>query len=320
MEYRSLGAHGPKVSAIALGSASFGGTSEYATRDQKTVDAVVGVALDAGVNLFDTAALYSGGRSEEMLGEALRGKRHKALIATKYREFGPWTKEDILARLRESLKRLATDHIDLFQMHWPKNDMTTEDADIMADAFEQAIRDGLTRFVGVSNFRINHLRLLSKRARTLLVSNQVPYNLLDRFYDTEGATEFCARHGISYIAYSPSAHGMLSGAYGPENRPTSGPLAESPWTHADVYPETVKVIEEVMAVARECHRPPVQVALQWVISRKIVASAIVGTRNVEHLTQDLGALEWKLDPALARRLDRAGLSCQQFLDKSPAKL
>lgn len=320
MEYRTLGAGGPKVSVIALGSASFGGMSEFATRDQRAVDAVVGTAIDAGVNLFDTAPLYASGRAEEMLGKALRGRRGEILIATKYREFEKWTKEDILARLKESLQRLGVGHVDLYQTHWPKNDMTPADAEIMIAAFEQAIQDGLVRYVGVSNFRLEHLTMLSAKARTLLVSNQVPYNLLERQYDTEGATDFCRQHGISYLAYSPSAHGMLSGAYGRDNRPTSGPLAESPC-------KTVKVIEELNAIAKQCNRTPVQTALNWVVSRNIVASAIVGTRSVEHLEENLGAVGWQLDPvlaqqldaALADRLDRVSLSFQGYLRAHPAK-
>jgi len=171
MEYRRLGNSDLEVSVITLGCWEFGNTPGFATADQAEVDAVVHAALEAGVNLFDTAQVYSDGRSEELLGRALRGRREKALIATKFLDFRTWTRDEILDRLKASLGRLDTDYVDLYQMHWPLAQMTPRAVEVMAQAFEEILRTGLARAVGVSNFRLEHLSLLSEATADRLASN-----------------------------------------------------------------------------------------------------------------------------------------------------
>jgi len=320
MEYRRLGNSDLEVSVITLGCWEFGNTPGFATADQAEVDAVVHAALEAGVNLFDTAQVYSDGRSEELLGRALRGRREKALIATKFLDFRTWTRDEILDRLKASLGRLDTDYVDLYQMHWPLAQMTPRAVEVMAQAFEEILRTGLARAVGVSNFRLEHLSLLSEATADRLASNQIPLNLLWRVYEIEGACEFCRRHALGLLAYSPLAQGLLAGRYRREERPTAGPLAESKWAREEIYGQTMNVVEELKAVAAEVGRSPAQVALNWLLARPGVSSVIVGTTRPTHLLDDLGALGWRLDDALEARLDRASLAYQKHLDPKWASI
>ena len=314
MEYRRLGTSELEVSVLSVGAWEFGNPQlGFVTGDQGAVDAVVGAALDAGINLFDTAQVYSDGRSEEMLGKALAGKRDEALIATKFLDSGNWDKGDILARLKASLTRLGTDHVDLYQMHWPRNDMDAADIEVMRDAFVEARQQGLAREVGISNFRMKDLALLPPEASELLVSNQVPYSLLWRFYDIEGAAEFCRSRGISFLPYCPLAQGLLTGRFSMDHRPDQGPLASAKWMRDEVYPRAMAVVDEVKRVAGEIGCAPAQVALRWLLEREVVASVIVGTTNMEHFESNLDALECALPAELSAHLDRASLDFQECL-------
>lgn len=302
MEYRPL-RNGMSVSAIALGAWELGGGGDGATTDQALVDRIVSLALDSGINLFDTAAGYGGGRSEKMLGLALRARRSEALIATKYRNVDRWDRREILDALRASLDRIGVDRIDLFQMHWPLKVMTAEAAAVMADAFADAISLGLTRAVGVSNFRLHHLRLLPKSALDLIVTNQMPCSLLSRDCEKEGITGFCADHGIALLAYSPLESGLLSGAYTLDKRPTSGPLMSSKWIAPEAYLRAMKTVDALRDVSARCGRTPSQAALRWLMDRRGLASVIVGTTKPANLLNNLGALGWQLDPSDVARLD-----------------
>lgn len=304
MEHRLL-KNGLTVSAVALGAWELGGSGPGATADQAVADEIVRAALDAGITLFDTAPGYGGGRSETMLGRALAGRRHGALIATKYRNVEHWTRHEILESLRASLVRLNTDYVDLLLMHWPKKSMTAGDADVMTDAFAEAVRLGLARAVGLSNFRLAHLQLLPPEALRLVVVNQMPASLLNRVCDSDGAADFCGRHGIALLAYSPLESGLLSGAYTLERRPDQGLLSGSPWLAPDSYPRAMRVVDVLRAVAAECRRTPAQVALRWLMDRPGMASVLVGTTKVEHLCNNLGALGWRLTPEQRARLDAA---------------
>jgi len=314
MEHRKLGSSELEASVIALGAWEFGNSDDFATDDQATVDTVVRSALDSGINLFDTAEGYASGRSEEMLAKALRGRRDEALIATKVIEFGEWTKEMILDRLKGSLQRLEIDRIDLYQMHWPKGDFTAADAEIMMDAFGEALRDGLVRYVGVSNFRQCQLDLLEQNTIETLITNQVPLSLLWRFYDVEGATEFCEKSAVSYLVYSPIAQGFLTGKFSETARPSGGAPASSKWASDELYPGVMAVVDTLKEVAAECSKTPAQVALNWVIYHENVGAAIVGTRKPEHLQDNLGAVGWRLDPGLAERLEKASIEFQKSLN------
>jgi aryl-alcohol dehydrogenase-like predicted oxidoreductase len=313
LEYAMLGGR-LRASVIALGGWELGGGG--GTTDQQVVDRIVGAALDAGITLIDTAQLYGSGRSESMIGRALRGRRARALIATKFRDFERWDKDDMLSRLKVSLQRLETDHVDIYQMHWPKKEMTPADGEAMTEGFTEAIRQGLTRYVGVSNFRVNHLRMVPAEGLKLIVANQIPYSLLWRTYDAEDTTSLCAQHGISLLAYSPLALGMLTGAYSTAHRPGPGPLQESVWTRKGIFEEAMIVVDRLSFVSEKCGRTPAQVALRWMLDRTPPVYPIIGTTKLTHLKNNLGALGWQLDAAEAEGLDRVSLDFQSCLDPS----
>ena len=308
MEHRTL-RNGMVLSAMALGAWELGGGGPGATADQAVADEIVRIALDAGITLFDTAPGYGNGRSETMLGRALGARRSGVLVATKFRDLAHWDKDAILDGLRASLARLNTDHVDLFQMHWPKKDMTAGDAAVMTDAFAAAVRQGLARAVGVSNFRLEHLRLLPPEALSLIVTNQMPCSLLNRSCESEGIAAFCAGHGIALLAYSPLESGLLSGAYGLDKRPVSGPLMGSKWIAEPAYARAMRLVDTLRDVSAECGRTPSQVALRWTMDRPAMASVLVGTTKPSNLLNNLGALGWPLDASLAARLDAAAVAC-----------
>jgi len=314
MEYRKLGSSELEASVIALGAWEFGRDDDFTTGDQEEVNRVVNLALDAGINLFDTAEMYAGGSSEEMLGEALAGRRDEVLIATKVIEFGEWTKDLILERLQGSLKRLRVETIDLYQMHYPKTDLTEQDVEIMMDAFGQILSQGLVRYVGVSNFRKQHLELLAREGLEVLATNQIPLSLLWRVYDVDGTTEFCEEGQIAYLPYSPLAQGFLTGRFSEDDRPVGGPPSGSKWNRPEMYGKTMAMVDVLKSVASECGKTPAQVALSWVINHPAVGSAIVGTRKADHLADNLGALGWTLDPGLSQRLEEASMEFHAQMD------
>ena len=302
MEYRTL-RNGMRVSAIALGAWELGGGGTGATADQAVAGEIVSLALDAGVNLFDTAPGYGNGRSERMLGLALGARRKDALLATKFRNLDRWEKQEMLDSLRASLDRLGTDHVDLFQMHWPTKTMSAADAGVMTEAFEEAVSRGWARAVGVSNFRLHHLQLLPKAALGMIVTNQMPYSLLTRDCEKEGIAAFCAEHGIALLAYSPLESGLLSGAYSLDRPPAGVLAAGSKWLAAEAYPRAMRVAEAAREVSVRCGRTPSQVALRWVMDRPGVAAVIAGTTKPANLRNNLGALGWSLDAEDVARLD-----------------
>lgn len=304
MEYRALGSGSLRVSALAVGAWELGGRGPLATDDPQQIDAVVGAALDAGINLFDTAELYGLGRSEEALGRALHGRRDRALIATKFRDFDRWDRDDILARLEASLRRLQTDRVDLYQIHWPKRDMTAADLETFTEAFAEAKRRGLIVEAGVSNFRLEHLRDAPREFLDLVVSNQIPYSLLTAYDDVDALAAFCRAHGIAFLAYGPLAQGWLAGKVAPDRRPTDGPLADSRWAR-ELWPAVSPLLAELHDVAGACAASVAETALMWLLGRENLASAIVGSTRPEHVRANLGAVGRRLDPDLAARLDRA---------------
>jgi aryl-alcohol dehydrogenase-like predicted oxidoreductase len=302
MELRAL-RNGMSVSAIALGAWELGGGGAGATADQAVADEIVSLALDAGINLFDTAPGYGNGRSERMLGLALRARRADALVATKFRNLERWDKQEILDGLRASLDRLAMERVDLFQMHWPTKAMTAADAGVMTDAFGEAMARGWTRAVGVSNFRLHHLRLLPKAALAMIVTNQMSYSLLTRECENDGVAAFCAGHGVALLAYSPLESGLLSGAYRLDTPPVGVLAAGSRWLAPEDYPRAMRVVDVLRDVSALCRRTPAQVALRWLMDRSGVAAVIVGTTKAANLRNNLGALGWRPEAEYVARLD-----------------
>ena len=314
MEYRRLGRSGLFVSALTLGTMTFGGQggfSKVGATDVAGARRQVDMCLDAGINLFDTANIYSGGESEEILGEAISGRRDDLLLATKVRmPVGDGPNDTGLSRyhiIREcegSLMRLATDYIDLYQVHeW--DGLTPLEETL--EALDTLVKSGKVRYVGSSNYSgwqlMKALGISERLGLQRYISQQIHYTLQAREAEYE-LVPLAVDQGCSILVWSPLAGGLLSGKYrrdrdASEGRHVAG-WDEPPVYDTDKLYDTVDVLVEIadgrgVSAAR--------VALAWLLGRPGVASVIVGARTDEQLADNLKAAELELSEEERRRLD-----------------
>ncbi|RLP76102.1 aldo/keto reductase [Mycetocola tolaasinivorans] len=316
MEYRQLGKSGLMVPALSLGTATFGGSGAFferwGTTQQAEAQRIVDIALDHGVSLFDTADIYSGGLSEEILGQALRGKRDQALIATKGtfsmgahpNQVGS-SRHHIVRAVEASLRRLQTDNIDLYFMHG--FDALTPVEETLG-ALDDLVSSGKISYIGASNFSgwqvMKALATSERYGLARYVVYQGSYSLVGRDYEWE-LMPLALDQGLGTMVWSPLGSGRLTGKIRRGLTPTEGRIAQGgthdgpPVDNAALYP-IVDVLEEI---ARERDTTIPQVALNWVLSRPTVANVIIGARNAEQLTQNLDLLNWKLSAEEISRLD-----------------
>jgi aryl-alcohol dehydrogenase-like predicted oxidoreductase len=319
MRDRRLGRTGVLVGELSLGTMTFGGRGEGWRVDETTSHQILDRFVASGGNLIDTADVYSSGRSEEIIGTWLaHHDREELVLATKARfRTGPGpnrvglSRKHLLNAVRESLRRLRTDHVDLYQVHawdpWTPLEETF-------GTLNGLVEDGLVRYVGVSNFRgwqlEKALTLCRQRSWAEPVSLQPQYSLYAR------ATEFellplCAAEGLAVLPWSPLASGVLSGKYanGVRNPPAGSRIAnaEDPGAYAARFDNdrVRRILSSLNAVAKEVGRTPAQVALNWLLSRPAVTAPILGARSVEQLEEDLGATGWSLSPEQRSALDAA---------------
>jgi len=311
MQYRKLGISNLMVSPICLGTWEFGQSDEWGSGNITEYERVIDSALDAGVNFIDTAALY--GKSEEILGELLKGRRDQVVLATKIGGY-QWDYDTMRNRLEQSLKRLRTDYVDIYQIHWPKikgidhgtclSDMEEEDYKRISSSMKRLRSEGLIRTVGVSNFRLHHLMKFEEESLKDIVCDQVPYSLLWRAYDDPKMLEFCKSRKLTFLTYSSLAVGMLSGRFA-KDTPLAPAQKANVLFNEPIFSRALKVVEVVRDVANELDASPSQVALKWVIDRELTTSALVGTRNSKNLEEDMEAVSLRLTREQTDRLDKA---------------
>lgn len=311
MQYRHVGSSGLRSSAIGVGCFPFGGFLNEAQSH-----AVVHGAMDLGINYFDTANSYGLGKSEEFLGSALAGgRRHGAIIATKFANRmadGPndvgASRISILRACEASLRRLKTDHIDLYQLHWPDRRTPIDET---LRALDDLIRAGKVRYIGASNLYEWELCEAHHVARNLgvasFVSTQDFYNLLYR--DIEKRMEpFCVKYGIGMTSYFPLAGGMLTDAY---QRgvpvPAGTRAATSPSTASWHAPRNWDVQEKLAAFARSRGWKLAQMALAWMLSRPAMFNVIAGADSPAQLQENMGALDIRFTPEDLIEIDRITL-------------
>lgn len=307
MEYTQLGRTGLKVSKLCLGTMNFGPLTEEADSF-----AIMDKALEMGINFFDTANVYGWktgeGVTEKIIGRWFAqggGRREKTVIATKvYGNMGDWPNQSRLSALHikraaeESLRRMQTDHIDMYQMH--HIDRLTPWEEIW-QAMEQLVREGKVLYVGSSNFAGWHIAQANEAARNRhfmgLVSEQSLYNLRDRMVELE-VIPACEHYGLGLIPWSPLAGGILGGALrkAAEGRRSSERAQEA---IDKVRPQ----LEQWEAFCDEMGENPADVALAWLLHNPVVTAPIIGPRTMEQLTGSTRALEIKLDEAALKRLD-----------------
>jgi aryl-alcohol dehydrogenase-like predicted oxidoreductase len=314
VEFRSLGATGLKVSVLSFGTMSFSGNdrqSAVGTTDVVEARRLVDRCLDAGVNLFDTADVYSGGESERVLGEALSGRRDRVVLATKVNGRmgdGPndrgLSRAHIVSACEASLKRLGTDWIDLYQVHsW---DGETPLQETLA-ALDSLVQSGKVRYVGCSNYSAWHLmKALGVADRLRLqgyATQQINYSLLVRDAEYE-LVPIAIAEGIGILVWSPLAGGFLSGKFRRGEPPPEGTrfAAQGNRGSFDVD-QAYDVVEAVAEIAEARGVSSAQVALNWLTRRAGVSSVILGARTEEQLADNLGAATWTLTDEELQRLD-----------------
>ncbi|HTA84876.1 MAG TPA: aldo/keto reductase [Silvibacterium sp.] len=316
MEYRQLGHSGLKVSALSFGAGTFGGGTEFfrawgsSTGDEAT--RLVDLCLDAGVNLFDVADVYSDGLAEEVLGKAIAGKRNRLLISTKatFRLGGGpndvgSSRYHLIESVNASLERLGTDHIDIYHMHG--FDATTP-VDETLETLDTLVRTGKVRYIACSNFSGWHLmKSLSVSERygwARYVAHQAYYSLVNREFEWE-LMPLGLDQRVATLVWSPLGWGRLTGKIRrSQPLPAVSRLHKTAENGPPVDDEFLyKIVDAIDEVAKETNKSVPQIALNWLLQRPTVASIIMGARNEEQLKQNLASAGWNLSPELVAKLD-----------------
>jgi aryl-alcohol dehydrogenase-like predicted oxidoreductase len=318
MEYRVLGGSGLKVSALSFGTATFGGNTEFfkawgGTQVQEA-RRLIDICIDAGVNLFDSANGYSAGQSEEILAGALEGKRDKVLISTKSGfPTGPGPNDEGSSRyhlrnaVEDSLRRLRTDHIDIYHLHGFDALTPVEETQETLNKF---VSEGKIRYIAASNFSGWHLMkslaVADRYGYTRFVAHQVYYSLIGREYEWE-LMPLALDQKVGALVWSPLGWGRLTGKFR-RNQPVPEGLRYPQTAQAapqvpDEYLYTV--VDAMDKVAAETGKSITQIALNWLLQRPTVSSVIMGARNEEQLRQNLGSIGWNLSQDQIAVLDKA---------------
>lgn len=318
MEYRRLGASDLKVPALSFGAGTFGGSGPlfgaWGNSDASEARRLIDICLEAGVNLFDTADVYSNGASEEVLGEAIKGRRDAVLISTKTSlpmgdgpaDYGS-SRSRLIRSVDAALKRLGTDHIDLLQLH--AFDAATPIEEVLS-TLDDLVRSGKLRYVDVSNFSgwqvMKSLGLADKHGYPRYVAHQVYYSLVGRDYEWE-LMPLGLDQGVGALVWSPLGWGRLTGKIRRgQPLPERSRLHDTASFGPPVEDELLyRVGEALEAVAAETGKTVPQVAINWLLQRPTVSSVIIGARNEEQLRQNLGAVGWALKPGQMKALDEA---------------
>ncbi len=318
MEQRLLGGSGFKVPVLSLGTGTFGGGTDFfrawGSTDAEGATRLIDICLDAGLNMFDSADIYSKGLAEEVLGKAIAGRRDKVIISTKATfDFGPGpndvgsSRHHLLRAVEGSLRRLGTDYIDLFQLHG--FDALTPIEETLG-ALDDLVRAGKIRYIGCSNFSGWHLMkslaISEKYGLARHVAHQAYYSLIGREYEWE-LMPLALDQKIGTVVWSPLGWGRLTGKIGRGKLlPKESRLHE---TAADGPPVTdehlYRVTDALDDIAHETGKTVPQIALNWLLQRPTIANVIVGARNEEQLKANLGAIGWNLTPAQMSVLDDA---------------
>jgi len=300
MEYRMLGGSDLNVSVIGFGAWGIGGSPFWSNEGDVISARAIMKSYDLGVNFFDTAPVYGFGHSEELLGKTLKPFRDKVFYATKCglrwekRSLGSITKnatrESILVEIDQSLKRLDTDYIDLYQVHWP--DIATPQNETM-EALLEIQAQGKVRVIGVSNYSVEQMRAMMKTGK--IESLQPDYSLLNRSIEKD-VVSYCKENKIGVIAYSPLASGLLTGKYGKNDK-------FNDWRGKGIigcfsgsqFEKNMDKVERLKAMGKLIGRTCGQMAINWVTSQPHLTTALLGVKNENQVEENIEALGWKLD-------------------------
>ncbi len=323
MEFRQVGGSGFKVPVLSLGTGTFGGGTEFfkawGSSDVAEATRLVDICLDAGLTMFDSADVYSAGAAEEILGQAIKGRRDQVIISTKGTfRFGKGANDvgssryHLTRAVEGSLRRLGTDYIDLYQLH--AFDAMTPIEEVLG-TLDDLVRAGKIRYIGCSNFSGWHLMkslaISEKYGLARYVAHQAYYSLIGRDYEWE-LMPLSLDQEVGAVVWSPLGWGRLTGKVRRgQPLPETSRLRSKVATDAgpQVSDELVyKVVDAIDVIAAETGKTVPQIALNWLLQRPGVANVIIGARDESQLRQNLGAVDWNLTPEQVARLDAASVT------------
>lgn len=308
MEYRRLGKSGLKVSEICLGTMAFGSRA-----GETELLRLVDLALEGGINFFDTADGYGNGASEEILGKALKGKRQQAVVATKFfNPMGPGPNDSGMSRvhimnaIEDSLRRLQTDYVDIYYIHHVDIQTPIEE---MLRALDDLIRMGKVRYIACSNYEAWRLMEALWISKTYDLANfvcyQPQYSLVVRDIEQE-LVPVCLNKGLGIVPWAPLASGYLAGKFQPGQQEVVGTRSVDGWAWFGRFfaANADEILAVLLEVSQELGKTPAQVALRWVLEQPGVSSVISGVRNSQQLRDNLGAAGWRLEGNPLERLNK----------------
>jgi len=338
IQRRRIGLSDVYVHPMGMGCWSYGGGDYWGAQSQRDVNEIVDLALDRGMNLFDTAEAYNDGGSEKSLGLALKGKRGKAVVCSKVSPSNACP--DTLRRhCEDSLQRMGTDYIDIYMLHWPINALAvrhfTDDEELIAapPSVQQAFgtlaklkKEGKIRYIGVSNFGPEQLREAMGTGAGI-VMNEITYNILSRSIEAE-IVPLCAQNDISVIGSMALQQGLLTGIYKkaedvPPHQAHSRHFAQSRGQNASRHfedgcePEMFEAIDRLRKLSSELHYSMAALSIAWVLSKPGIAATLIGSRNKNELADNITASEISLDASIIKEIDDLSLPVLQKLGNNP---
>jgi len=338
MKKHRLGASDIEVSTIGIGCWAYGGGKYWGEQSQDDVEKVVRAAIDSGVNLFDTAEVYNDGASEEALGKALAGIRDKAVICSKVSPSNAYS-STLRKHCEASLKRLRTDYLDVYMLHWPINYFSvkhfTDDVNVIENppTIEEAFatllelqREGKIRGIGISNFGVQQMKeVLATGANVLM--NEITYNIVSRAIEKE-IVPFCIENNIGIVGSMALQQGLLAGVYQAakdvppyqaHSRHYNYEYRKSVSRHgeAGAEEEMFVVLAKLRQISEELGISMAQLAIAWVLSKPGIKSTLVGSRNIQELEANVRAASLELDKATVEEIDRISIPVLEKLGDSP---
>ena len=315
MQYRKFGSTDIDISTIVMGGWAIGGGYTWGEQDEKDSLDTIRAAVDAGINMFDTAEFYNDGFAEEILGKGLAGLRDKVMVATKV-----WpenlTADKLIQACEGSLKRLKTDYIDLYQIHWPNWDVPLAET---FGAMEKLRQDGKIRFVGVSNFGVRDLTAALEYAE--VVTDQLVYSLLFRAIEYE-ILDQCRTAGVGVLAYSPLAQGLLTGKF-KEPDEVDDERARVRWFSKNrvgtvhdsegCEKQAFEAVEKIRTISAGIGEPMANVALAWVLQQPGVSAVLAGARKPDQIVQNARAADLELTDEILNSLHEATREVKEII-------
>jgi len=309
MKTRQLGNTDLHLTEIGFGAWAIGGGGwafGWGPQDDDDAIAAIRKALELGINWIDTAAVYGLGHSEELVAKAIEGRRDSVIVATKCSLIwdgsglisSSLARDSVRRECEDSLRRLRTDRIDLYQIHWPNDDPRIEEG---WEEIGRMIDEGKIRFAGVSNFQVSHL----ERAQKLrpIASQQPSYSMIQRAAE-HAVLPWCAEHKVGVVAYSPMASGLLTGKFDRSRLTKEDWRSRSAEFNEPNLSANLELVEGLRPIAARCGKTVSQLSIAWVLRRPEVTSAIVGARSPKQIQETVGGADWSISAEDLKEIDR----------------